>query len=277
VALSLVRRTWWGPDSIAEAAREWSDCVRNGREAARLERYVEIRYEDLLADPAPVVERLFEGIGLESSTAASEAALAELRVARNVEPGDRIGVGKWRGALSRRDLATFERIAGPTMRELGYEPEAAASPRARLSGLARRARGLTRRRASPRRRAEAQVEDVVESAALLDRLLTAAREGREEEILDLLDPAPEALLLGPGGEIQAVKGEQARGALARALVGDPALRGRQVAGRVLPGRPVTVVALEFELPDGGRAGRFIAIDARDRRVKQAIVAARQPG
>src|SRR4051794_25457280 len=68
VALSMVRRTWWGPDSIADAAGEWSDCLRNGRQASGVERYVEVRYEDLLSDPTPAIERVFGTLGLERSS-----------------------------------------------------------------------------------------------------------------------------------------------------------------------------------------------------------------
>jgi sulfotransferase family protein len=289
VALSMVRRTWWGPDSISDAAREWADCVHNGRQASGLARYVEIRYEDLLGDPRSSIERVFEALGLESPDDVLEAALGELGIARNVEPGDRIGTGKWRDALSPKDLAAFDRVAGETLRELGYDA-APASPREtplrstmralsstgrRLGDLARRARPR-RRPGSARRRAEDQVEEIASSAVILDRLLTAARERREQDVLRLLDPSLEAILLGPDGRLRTETGETARQLLADALVSDPALRGRQLAGEVLPGLPITAAAVELELSDGSRAGRFVAIDVRDRLVKRAIVEVAQP-
>ena len=52
VARSLVSRDW-GPDSIAVAAREWRDAIFAARSGAPAERYREVRYEDLLADPGP--------------------------------------------------------------------------------------------------------------------------------------------------------------------------------------------------------------------------------
>jgi hypothetical protein len=290
-ALSIMRRTWWGPDSIGEAAGEWADCVRNGRQAAEMDRYVEIRYEDLLADPAPAIERVFDRLGLESSSDAIEAALGELGVSRNVEPGDRIGTEKWREGLSTSELEAFDRIAGPTLRELGYVPSAtgAAHPRpptgaartlesgrSRLTGLARSVRKLGGLRESRRRRAEAKIEDLASSVAIIDRLLTAAREGRKEEILRLLDPVPEVFLIAVDGKLQVETGESARRILAATLIGDPALRGRQLSGRVLPGRPITVAALELELPDGSRATRVVAIDVRNRLVKRAIVEVAEP-
>ena len=285
VALSMMRRTWWGPDSVAEAAREWSDCVRDGRGAVGLDRYLEVRYEEMVADPEPQVARIFERLGLERSREALEAAVAELGVARNVEPGDRIGTGKWRGSLSRRDLEAFDRVAGATLRELGYEDGAPAVGRqpprslsgalraggSRLAQVARRARALGQSRNSFRRHAEAQLQDLASSTALLDRLLTAAREGREDDVMRLLDPSPEVFLVGSGGRLRSERGEGAGALLAAALVGDPALRGRQRAGEVLPGRPITAAALELELPDGSLVGRFVAIDVRDGLVKRAIV------
>jgi hypothetical protein len=291
VALSLVRRTQWGADSITDAAREWAECVRGGRQASGLERYVEVRYEDLLADPSRCIEGMFERLGLEPSGDAVEAALGELGVARNVEPGDRIGTGKWRQAYSRADLGAFDRVAGETVRELGYEPQLpgaaqgeplakdakpARSRRSPLVRLASRARRLGGLREWQRRRADSRVEEVITSAAILDRLLTAAREGREEGILELLDPSPEAVLVGPGGQLRSESGEGTRQLLASALAGDPALRGRQLAGEILAGRPTTAAALELVLPNGRHAGRVIAIDVRDRLVKRAIVEVAEP-
>jgi hypothetical protein len=145
----------------------------------------------------------------------------------------------------------------------------------RLGDLARRARPR-RRPGSARRRAEDQVEEIASSAVILDRLLTAARERREQDVLRLLDPSLEAILLGPDGRLRTETGETARQLLADALVSDPALRGRQLAGEVLPGLPITAAAVELELSDGSRAGRFVAIDVRDRLVKRAIVEVAQP-
>jgi hypothetical protein len=287
VALSMVRRTWWGPESIADAALEWTECVRGGREASSLARYAEVRYEDLLADPAAQIESTWNDLGLVPSEEAVETALRELGVARNVEPGESIGTGKWREAYSGKDLEAFDRVAGPTMRELGYDSVGeglpAASPSrsgkpwtARLIGLARGARRLGASRESRRRRAESRIEEVIWSATLLDRLLTAAREGSQENILDLLDPVPEAMLVGPDGQQRRQTGEGTRELIADALIGDPAFRGRQLAGQVLPGRPITAAALQLELPDGRRAGRFVAIDVRDRLIKRVIVELSEP-
>jgi hypothetical protein len=271
VALSLTRRSW-GPDSIAEGAKEWAECVRVGREAAGMERYVEVRYEQLLADPESSIERVWEQLGLERSDEAVEGALSELGLARNVEPGDKIGTDKWRAAYSRADLRAFDRVAGETLRDLGYEAAAkpAGSGRAALGRLARWARGLRGLRRSRKRRPY-EIEDITSSAMVLDRLLTAAREGRENDILELLDPSPEAVLVGPNGELRTESGESTRRLLASALTHDPALRGRQLASEVLPGRPTTAAVLKLELPDGGHARRVVAVDVRDRLVKRVMI------
>jgi hypothetical protein len=277
VALSLTRRNW-GPDSIAEGAREWVDCIRGGREASRMKRYVEVRYEQLLADPGPSIERTWEHLGLESSDEALRAALSELGLERNVEPGDRIGTDKWRSAYSRADLEAFESVAGPMLRELGYE--GAAKPkglsRSARGVLGRRGRGRGRLREPQRPQETLEIDEGAWSPLILDRLLTAAREGREEAILELLDPSPEAVLVGPNGQMRTETGERTRRLIARALTADPALRGRQLASEVLAGRPTTAAALELELPDGGRAGRVVAIDVRDRLVKRAIIQVTEP-
>jgi hypothetical protein len=272
VALSLTRRSW-GPDSIEDGAREWVDCVRRGREASGMERYVEVRYEQLLADPGPSIQRVWEHLGLERSDDSLDAALAEQGLERNVEPGDTIGTEKWRRAYSRSDLRAFDRVAGKMLHELGYTAEAEPETHggSALGRVARRVRGVVGLREWRRRRAASQVEEGVWSAMILDRLLTAAREGREEGILELLDPSPEAVLVGPDGELRTASGESARRLLADAITRDPALRGRQLASEVLPGRPTTAAALKLELPDGRIAQRVVAVDVRDRLVKRVIV------
>src|SRR5687767_2814543 len=47
---------YWGPGTVTEGAEEWCTSVAAARDAAGLlgERLLEVRYEELLAEPAPV-------------------------------------------------------------------------------------------------------------------------------------------------------------------------------------------------------------------------------
>ena len=123
---SLVAQPW-GPGTVAEAAEEWCTSVAAGRSAAPGlgERLLEVRYEDLLAEPGAVIERIYSHVGLEG---ALEEALAAAAEASNVGPHDRrIGAGKWREGWRRRELREFDRIAGDLLRELGYDQGAGVS------------------------------------------------------------------------------------------------------------------------------------------------------
>ncbi len=147
VALSILGVSW-GPDSIEDAAVQWTSQVRRARRKARsLAHYVEVRYEGLVADPEPVVRRVcefaelpFEPAMLDYHEGAPERMSA---VARDLElGGERAGIpaaererqhalvteaprreraGRWREEMDPADVAAYERIAGPTLAELGYE------------------------------------------------------------------------------------------------------------------------------------------------------------
>jgi hypothetical protein len=117
---SLVAQPW-GPRTVAEAAEEWCESVAAGRGAASglRERLLEVRYEDLLADPAPAIDRIYTHVGLEGGRDEALAAAAEV-VNLGVQDG-RVGAGKWRDSWGRRDLRAFDRVAGDLLRALGYD------------------------------------------------------------------------------------------------------------------------------------------------------------
>jgi hypothetical protein len=118
-ARSLVAQRW-GPPTIAEAAEEWRSAVEAARAAAPLlgDRLLEVRYEDLLAEPALAIESVYAHLGLDGGR---DDALAAAGHETNLGPHDiRVGAGKWREGWRRRDLREFERVAGGLLRELGY-------------------------------------------------------------------------------------------------------------------------------------------------------------
>jgi hypothetical protein len=123
---SLVAQPW-GPRTVAEAAEEWRASVEAGRAAAPGlgERLLEVRYEEMLADPAAAIGRLYAHLGLERGLDEALAAAGEVA---NLGPQDRrVGAGKWREGWGRRDLRDFERVADGLLRELGYAQGPGAS------------------------------------------------------------------------------------------------------------------------------------------------------
>lgn len=86
-----------------------------------------LSYEDLRADPEPVLRGLLEWLGDDRGRVALRAAIAHN--AFESIPDDRRGIGKirraatpglWRERLSAAEQEAIEQIAGPTFHELGY-------------------------------------------------------------------------------------------------------------------------------------------------------------
>lgn len=145
VALSLVE-VEWGPSTVAEAAEKWVGWIeRARRQAKRIPHYVEARYEDLVADPEPVLRRVCELVELDFSsemltyheragermtevirdfqigggpklTAADRAKQHQLVS----EPPRKDRAERWRADMAPSDQADFTRIAGDLLVELGY-------------------------------------------------------------------------------------------------------------------------------------------------------------
>ena len=122
VARSLIGQHW-GPRTIGIAATEWRYSVTSARAAGLPEDvYREVRYEELLEHPRPIVEGLFGWLNLPFDESTMDRALAAARTKENVDRSDpEVAAQKWRAQFSREDLETFNAIAGPLLRELGYE------------------------------------------------------------------------------------------------------------------------------------------------------------
>lgn len=140
VALS-VRLLSFGPDSIEDAALWWSERVQKGQEAGAGLPYIEVRYESLVEDARPELERVCEFIDLDfrpqmlSSHTRARRRLAELqdldelglpaRRRRQIHAGVRRppeprASGRWRTAMSPEERRRFEQLAGDTLQRLGY-------------------------------------------------------------------------------------------------------------------------------------------------------------
>ena len=119
-ARSIVAQPW-GPDNVKDAAEEWRSSVAAGRDAAPAlgGRLLEVRYEEVLADPSRAIPRIYAHHGLEGGI--DEALVAAGEKANIGRHDKRIGSGKWREGWSRREVRDFDRVAGDLLRELGYD------------------------------------------------------------------------------------------------------------------------------------------------------------
>ena len=145
VARSLVQ-TSFGPKGLARAAEVWERRVSRGRASgARLgaDRYLEVRYESLVADPASALREVcaFVELGFrepmlhpeEGVTAVPETERAhQASLAMPVTAGLR----DWRRDMPDADVALVEAVAGDLLSDLGYErrfPGCRSTARARAA------------------------------------------------------------------------------------------------------------------------------------------------
>jgi hypothetical protein len=141
VAVSLGERPW-GPASAIAGAFWWRTKAGRGRRDGRAlpsDRYLEVRHEDLLADPAAELARVCAFLGAEYSP---EMLEYRDRVELADEPDDpagtrhlrkepTAGLRDWTAGRSPREVDAIGSVCAPLLREFGYE-----APRRTARGLA---------------------------------------------------------------------------------------------------------------------------------------------
>jgi Sulfotransferase family len=146
------RGSWAWPHGLYDFAEQWRLEVTGARHfgaTVAAGRYLELRYEDLVAAPEPKLREVCDFLGFEF-----EPAMLEFH--RDVQPGQfrnhaRLrepaspGSRNWRKEMSAAQLRRFEAIAGGLLSELGYQ-RACAAPSARTRWLAALDRGSCRLR-----------------------------------------------------------------------------------------------------------------------------------
>jgi hypothetical protein len=252
VARSLAARDW-GPDSIRAAARMWKEAVLGARADAPPDRYLEVRYEDLLADPRAGALRLYEWLGLRVDDDVVDRVMAAATRAVNHDPKDpRLTTQKWRDHFSADDLADFNAEAGDLLAELGY-PDAEPAPKEPDGG------GLLGRLRRPKPPVAAKVDQFSAAQIVADQLLTHLHAGARDEIRALLADYA-SLRVVAGDDERQVPGADA---VADALANDPTWRGRQIKGDQHPGQPSYTLVLAYELDGSTRAWRLLQFNVRD--------------
>jgi len=109
--------------AIATGQR-WSKKVRTPRVQAHLiDHLLEVRYEELVADPEPVLRRVCDFVELTYEPGMADPPDRE-RIEAELGP-----VGGWRERLAPEQLAAFEEVAGSMLDELGYRSGTASAVR----------------------------------------------------------------------------------------------------------------------------------------------------
>ena len=151
-ALSAMRK--WGNHSwyfdIYYLMQNWARNIRAGQSAGRFlgeQRYLEVRYEQLVTEPESTVPQICEFLGERfEPTMLDHTGLARELVPRSghyevQEPVSTRSIGNWR-KMGLFDQKVAIRVAGRELHELGYElpdlPSLTASERIRYARLAAR-------------------------------------------------------------------------------------------------------------------------------------------
>ncbi|MFQ5510006.1 MAG: sulfotransferase [Leptospirillia bacterium] len=119
---------------ISSYARDWAKDIVGFRNAYRdlPELYCEVRYEDLLAEPALHMTRIFDFLGV-AKDADLVASVVEQNAFKKLSGGRERGSedsssfyrkgisGDWKNHFDRKSAQMFEKEAGSVLKELGYE------------------------------------------------------------------------------------------------------------------------------------------------------------
>ncbi|MBK7248361.1 MAG: sulfotransferase [Flavobacteriales bacterium] len=129
--MSAKKRIGFGFGEIRGASRNWATHVRAGMAGGDLlgpERYLEVRYEDLVARPGPVLQQVFRFAGLQLkdediSRIARENALSKMQVSggdTSLNALRKIPGAIWRTKLNLEERWTMDRMVGDLLQELGH-------------------------------------------------------------------------------------------------------------------------------------------------------------
>ena len=156
VALSRWKRTLGEGERApaAQVADGWQRRIRRAqKQGKRLRHYMELRYEDLVAETEPNLRRVAEFIELDWDPVMlryyERAADRMAEMARDLpaadgkptrpgdermqahamtqKPPDPSAMYRWKERMEPEDVAAFDAVAGELLRELGYETGAAAA------------------------------------------------------------------------------------------------------------------------------------------------------
>jgi hypothetical protein len=145
VSLSHMRMNW-GPEDYEQSARLWRNRIRRAQKIApTVDHYMEVHFEDIVADTEGSLRRICDYIDLEFDPVmldyheraegrlaekarelprknrpnqTAEARLDSHRLAKEPPRSDRVGM--WRERMTEEEISQYEAIAGDFLVKLGY-------------------------------------------------------------------------------------------------------------------------------------------------------------
>jgi hypothetical protein len=152
----LMTETWMQPTDVAGFACQWRAEVRTARRLGRRvggDRYLEVRYEDLVDDVESALQRIARFVGLEYEPAMTDyvgsvEGISAQPHQQSLRQPPTAGLRDWRSQMSAEDVGAFDQVAGDLLAELGYETHERPDAAGRLKRVSYGARTKAWRAAS---------------------------------------------------------------------------------------------------------------------------------
>jgi hypothetical protein len=116
-------KTWAQPRTAAQFAARWRSEILAARRLRG--HYLELRYEDLVAEPERELRSVCEHASLTWEPAMLDhtgvSKVAEMPEHRNIAKPPTAGLRDWHNEMSREDALAFEAVAGDVLRDAGYD------------------------------------------------------------------------------------------------------------------------------------------------------------
>jgi hypothetical protein len=108
--------------------KEWVSYTKSGRKWLHSKRYFEVKYEDLVNNTIPTIERIYNFIGLEMIEKENILNFYrfenEEKHLQNIEVGKPVfkkSIGRWKKDMNKSEKKLFKKLAGKLLIQLGYE------------------------------------------------------------------------------------------------------------------------------------------------------------
>ena len=134
----IVTRSWAHPQDAAGFACQWRAEIVAARELRKHvgPRMLEVRYEQLVAEPEHVLLQICDHVGLSFEPAmldyASSVDVTRQPHQQSLTRPPTPGLRDWTTEMPPTDVLAFEAVAGDVLAELGYETSSAPTLRGRL-------------------------------------------------------------------------------------------------------------------------------------------------
>ncbi len=123
VAMSSIKEPVFKVNNIYTAAKRWKENIRLARdflEQLSPDKFIEIRYEDLLRDPCDILSTLIKFLGIKDD---EEQVIGNIRkhIFEDVKTDN---FNKWKTQLSESQIELYEQVAGDMLKLYSYETKA---------------------------------------------------------------------------------------------------------------------------------------------------------